>query len=235
MAMWDKFIDLSEELKLIFDENASRDPDDRIWNECHTNHFWRSSKLEMGHMSIIDMRDSKGMWMMHVNAYSIDETPMPIYGFDVVCGKNKVTGCFHDMSPTNAKDHPVCRKFQEQVSPFVPQRTRELPDWAKEIFSGSMIAAGNVKDEKEADRLVSFAIQHLKDWFEFVNSLNAEQVLKWNGSEWYNVDVPYLSHLAGKSKYCENQLKNENSKNVMISLGLEEGYVNSFKRIQFPF
>jgi len=214
MAMWDKFIDLSEELKSIFDENAIREWDDRIWNERHTNLFWRSSKLGMGHMSVIDMRDSKGMWMMHVNAYSVDEIPMPIYGFDVVCGKNKVTGCFHDMSPTDSKDHPVCRKFQEQVSPFVPERTRPLPDWAKEIFSESMIAAGNVKDEKEVDRLVSFGIQHLKDWFEY---------------------VPYSSHLAGKTKYCENQLKNENSRNVMISLGLEEWYVDYFKKIQFPY
>jgi len=214
MATWDKFIDLSEELKKIFDKNAKRVDSDIMWHECHTNIFWKSPTLEMGHMSIIDMRPSKGMWMMHVNTYSVDDVPMPIYGFDVVCGKNKVTGCFHDMSPTDAKDHPVCRKFQERVAPFVPERTRPLPDWAKAIFSDSMIAAGNVKDEAEIDRLVSFGIENLKDWFEY---------------------VPFSAHIEGRRKYCENQLKNENSRNVMISLGLTEQYVDFFKIEQFPY
>lgn len=214
--LWDKFIDMSEELIKIFDANGKRLHSVYEWDKCHSNYFWTSDVLEMGHISIIDMRPSKGMWMMHVNTYSKDYVPMPIYGFDVVVGKNKVTGCFHDMSPTDDVNHPLCQKFREQVAPFVPERTRPLPDWAKEIFSDSMIAAGNVRDEEEIDRLISFGIQHLKDWFEHRPAASE-------------------AHREGKAKYCKNQLMNENSKNVMVSLGLDEDYVNKFKKIQFPY
>ena len=33
----------------------------------------------------------------------------PIYGFDIISGKNKVTGAFHDFSPLLQKEHPFNR------------------------------------------------------------------------------------------------------------------------------
>ena len=39
----------------------------------------------------------------------------PIFGFDVIAGKNIITGCFHDYSVTVNKDHDMCIWFAEHV------------------------------------------------------------------------------------------------------------------------
>ena len=36
-----------------------------------------------------------------------------IYGFDIIAGKNKVTGAFHDFSPLLQKEHPLTEWFKE--------------------------------------------------------------------------------------------------------------------------
>jgi hypothetical protein len=220
---WDKFIVLSEELKNIFSKHADLVADGRDWHEDHINYFFKNHMLEMGHISIIDRRETHGMWMMHVNTYTNEKYPMPVYGFDVICGKKKVTGCFHDMSPTTP-NHPVVKQYEDTVRGFVPVRTRPLPDWAKEIFTESMVAAGNVKDEVEIDRLVDFGIRNLKNWFEYASTLEPTDDVELS-----------KQHNAGKAKYCHNQLMNDNSKNVMVALGLGEDYVKRFKGIQFPY
>ena len=58
--------------------------------------------------------------------------------------KNKMTGAFHDFSKSSGgEEHPLIDWFKEAVEQFVPSKKRELPEWALNIFSGSMIAAGN--------------------------------------------------------------------------------------------
>jgi len=50
------------------------------------------------------------------------------------------------------------------------------------------------------------------------------------------VDWVHLKdYKSNRSKYCQNQLENTNSKNVMISLGLDPDYVTQFKKQQFPY
>ena len=212
--MWDDFIELQRELTGIFTFYCEGGRPDHYEEYNHYNWFWKSKKLELGHISVVDKRESHGIWMMHVNAYAKVNYPMPIYGFDVVCGKNKVTGCFHDLSPTGYNDMQMTRK---EVS-----RERELPDWAKEIFSGNMLAAGNITEKDEALEYATLGVDNLEAWF---------MTLERN-----KPSVPPVQYIGARSKYCHNQLQNPHSFNVMKSLGFPEDYLTEFKTTkQFPF
>lgn len=213
--MWDRFIDLSAMLTRVFVDQAGESAIYKEWHDGHQNCFWKNDRLDMGHISIVDLREEKSIWMMHVNAYARDTHPMPIYGFDVVCGPKKLTGCFHDLSPT-------C--VEMDVEGFEESKRRELPDWALEIFSPGMIAAGNVTEVDEAERLVELGVVNLQRWFERLNGDHA-------------VDGHSMQrHALAKKKYCENQLKNPHSFRVMESLGFPADYLTDFKtNYQFPY
>jgi len=182
----------------------------------HTTQTYSHKKLDRGTcISIVDARESKKLWMMHVAAFAADDIPAPIYGFDIITSPTKVTGCFHDLSQT----------VHDQLlfeSDFVSKRTRELPDWAKEIFSSNMIATALPSDD-QIPQLVEIGLNNLDRYLNFLKKSE-----KTNDQEVIN------HHCSKKSKYCYNQLQNTNSKNVMVSLGLEKEYVESFKKQQFP-
>lgn len=222
--MWNKFIDFSDYAKIMMEGFCGK-PEVTI-NGPHTDIRFSSKNVDLGNISIIDMREEKSMWMMHIAAFANPRKPMPIYGFDVIVGKNKVTGCFHDMSPTQPGAHPTLEAFGEFVSHFVPHRERELPDWAKAIFSPHMVVAGATNDEKEITQLCHMGKENLFSWFRD----NSE-----DGAHCVDNPISVLQYEVARSKYCENQLMNTNSKNVMISLGLEPEYVTEFKKRQFPF
>jgi hypothetical protein len=52
--------------------------------------------------------------MMHCCIFPHTHNSSPIYGFDVIAGKNKITGCFHDYSKTNDADHPMMQWFADE-------------------------------------------------------------------------------------------------------------------------
>jgi len=220
--IWNEFIDFSSYAQIMMSGFLGA-PEITV-NGGHTDIRYTSDRVDLANISIIDMREEKKMWMMHIACFAKPEFPMPIYGFDVICGKNKVTGCFHDMSPTVS--HLVASSaeyaFKKNVEPFVPKRERELPEWAKRIFSKSMVVAGATDDPSEIRNLSHMGKENLFAWFEEVDFIDAtESFVK-----------PYNAAL---SLYCESQLSNTNSKNVMISLGLEKDYVERFKKQQFPY
>ena len=47
---------------------------------------------------------------------------------------------------------------KESKNSYTPSKVRELPDWALEIFSPGMIAAGNIQDERELDKRIEFSV-----------------------------------------------------------------------------
>jgi len=217
--MWNDFIELKDDLIRTMTLYCDSPNVDHREDLGHYNWFWSSRVLDMGHVSVVDKRDTHGIWMMHVNAYSKSKTPMPIYGFDVVCSKKKVTGCFHDLSPTGFNDMKMERK---QVA-----RTRPLPDWAKEIFSENMIAAGNIKEKDECLELCAFGSENLERWFDKASKIPMYSVMD---------DAEHYEFCMAREKYCHNQLQNPHSFNVMLNLGFPEDYLTDFKtNKQFPY
>jgi len=159
--------------------------------------------------------------MMHVCCFPQLNNDAPIYGFDVIAGKNKMTGAFHDFSPSATFDHPMIDGYKESVKDFIPSKQRELPEWARNIFTDKMLAASNVKTEEEAVAIIEIALANLHAWFEEVKDFNGA------GSR--------QEVVAAQDYYCHNQQQNPHTPNVMKSLGLAEEDVEIFCRdMLFP-
>ena len=151
---------------------------------------------------------------MHVCVFPNLNNDAPIYGFDVIAGKTKMTGAFHDFSPSADPEHPMIDGYRDSVADFIPSKKRELPEWATNIFTDSMLAAGNVRNEEEAVAIIDIAIHNLRAYFDEVG-LSAG-----NG----NRDLV----IAAQNYYCHNQQQNPHTPAVMKSLGLPEDEVDVF-------
>ena len=147
--------------------------------------------------------------MMHLCVYPHVNDPAPIYGFDIIAGPKKVTGAFHDFSPIDPDSH-ILSQFKENVHSFIPSKKRELPDWAKAIFSGSMVSAGNVRDPEELQELLDLAVNNLEY---FVHNIG------W---------ITNVDYTEKHNWYAINQKKNPHTPRVMKSLGLDEADVDKF-------
>jgi phycocyanobilin:ferredoxin oxidoreductase len=138
--------------------------------------------------------------------------PAPIFGFDVVAGKNKITGCFHDFSPSGDNEHPLIEWFAGEAVKLQWNKIRKLPDWAEHIFTDSMISAGNVSEPSELEQISLLAKNNLAHYLNTVSDTNGN-----------SFDV---SH--NQNYYCDNQQKNPHTPKVMTSLGLNEEDVRVF-------
>ena len=218
-TIWNKLIDCQNEIIEIFDEQATEineagldyfNRPDNGW----INRVWANDNIRRAHIDVVDARDSKGLWMMHVCIFPTLDNPAPIYGFDVIAGKNKMTGAFHDFSPSADPDHPMIQGYYDSVEHFVPEKQRELPEWARNIFTGKMLAAGNVKTEEEGTEIIRIALSNLRAYFDEVGETKGEG------------DPTLVAPC--QDYYCENQQQNPHTANVMKSLGLPEEDVDRF-------
>ena len=178
------------------------------------NRTWRNKVVRRAHVDVVDVRESKKLWMMHVCLFPELDNGGPIYGFDIIAGQNKVTGAFHDFSPLLQKEHPLTKWFINEVKDFKPSKERELPDWAKAIFSGGMIAAGNVQEVDELNQICDIALGNLHHYLnkikEYEGDSNRDDVIK------------------AQNYYCEHQQQNPHTPRVMESLGLPEEDIKLF-------
>lgn len=217
--MWDPLIKLQCEIEAIFDDSLERyqeDHMDRFNRSGWVNLTWKSDKFRRAHIDVVDARDSKKLWMMHVCIFPSLKSGAPIYGFDVISGPNKVTGAFHDFSPVNLND-PALKYFADTASKYNWTKNRELPDWARAIFSNSMIAAGNIQTEKEIQDIVSLVLANTR-WY--VNTMKVDN------------DMPSsYAH----NRYAHFQKKNPHTPRTMKALGLDEQDVDYFvSKCLFP-
>jgi phycocyanobilin:ferredoxin oxidoreductase len=150
--------------------------------------------------------------MMHCCVFPHTHNPAPIFGFDVVAGKNKITGCFIDYSPAGDNEHPMIEYFADEVSRYEWNKPRKLPEWAERIFSSSMVAAGNVSDQTELNQIASLANILINHYLETVSETNNTAN---NTAEAQNF-------------YAQNQKQNPHTPKVMVSLGLSEEDVAVF-------
>ena len=149
---------------------------------------------------------------MHCCIFPHIHIPAPIYGFDVIAGANKITGCFHDFSPAGDSEHPLIDWFSEQAVRLQWNRTRKLPDWAERIFTESMVAAGNVQKEEELEQIVDLVKRTTRHYL--------SAVAETNNTASNTTDA--------QNYYAQNQKLNPHTPRVMASLGLDEGDVQVF-------
>ena len=213
--VWDTLIEVQHLLEESFDRTGREifEPGmDRFNQPGWINRVWTSDSYRRAHVDVVDARDSKALWMMHCCIFPHTHNPAPIFGLDVVAGKNKITGFFHDYSAAGDQFHPMMDWFGDQVSKLEWRRERELPDWAKRIFSAHMVAAGNVQKEDELDQIIELSKLTTAHYLDSVGETNNT--------------APDTTTF--QNYYCDNQKQNPHTPRVMASLGLDEEDVRVF-------
>ena len=217
-VIWDRLIECKDEIIHIFEERATEFDEPGLAhfnNDLWINRVWRNDHVRRAHIDVVDARDTKGLWMMHVCVFPQLHNDGPIYGFDVIAGKNKMTGAFHDFSASSGgSGHPMIQGYREAVEDFIPSKQRELPEWARNIFTDKMLAAGNVKTEEEAVAIIELALNNLRAYFDEI-------------SEFDNT-ADTTDTIQAQNWYCYNQQQNPHTPRTMKSLGLNEQDVDRF-------
>ena len=104
--------------------------------------------------------------------------------------------------------------YKEAVADFIPTKQRQLPEWATNIFTDKMLAAGNVNSEEEAVAIITLAQDNLRDYFSKIGEFTGKG--------------EYSETVAAQNYYCHNQQQNPHTPRVMKSLGLNEADVDKF-------
>jgi hypothetical protein len=215
--IWSKLIECQNEIIKIFDTNATEYDEPGLAhfnNDTWVNRVWANDHVRRAHIDVVDARESKGLWMMHVCVFPVLNNDGPIYGFDVIAGKNKMTGAFHDFSASSNPDHEMIERYKESVEEFIPSKQRQLPEWATNIFTDKMLAAGNVNTEEEAVAIIELAQDNLRAYFDEIGEFTG----------YGNRDLV----TASQNYYCHNQQQNPHTPRTMKSLGLDEDDVDKF-------
>lgn len=173
------------------------------------NFVYTSPIFRRAHLDIVDVRDTKKLYMLHLTVFPHRDDPAPIFGFDIIAGANKVTGAFHDFSPVNST-HPLLNWFEAATEGLKWSKKRELPEWAKAIFSEDMIAAGNIQDEAELAQMLRLVVDNLLFYLDNIGGPSGRD------------------YTAMQNFYCQQQKKNPHTPRVMASLGLDPDEVKLF-------
>ena len=220
--VFDKIIPLAdkinEKLALVGTLDEKADLSKYEWR----NKIYRSfEKFRRAHLEVLDTRDKNNMWIMHVTIFPHVDNDAPIFGFDIVCTGNKVSGIFHDFSVTVNPKHPLMEGFASNVSKCVWKKERELPEWGKAIFSEHMIAAGGSNTEQELEQIVKVCMDNLD--FYLINIDGA----------FHNSNVKDI--VKAQNRYCRYQKMNPYPVKMLMHLGLSQQDASDFvEYVLFP-
>jgi hypothetical protein len=173
------------------------------------NFVFTGGDFRRAHLDVVDVRSTKKLYMVHLCVFPNTNDPSPVYGFDIIAGPNKVTGAFHDFSPI-APNHFMSDWFADHVADIEWSKPRILPDWAKQIFSNSMVAAGNISSEDELNKFLNIAISSFNYYIKNIGQ---------------HTGVDYT---ANQNNYCANQKKNPHTPRVMSALGFSDEEIRDF-------
>lgn len=175
-----------------------------------TDIVFESSLYRRAHISIVDARESKKLWLLHVTVFPHVHNPAPIYGFDIVAGPTRVSGAFHDFSWCGSND-VLMPWFAQRTQDIKWNKKRDLPDWATKIFSNNIVAIGAVGiDELKA--FTSLGLETLEYYLTNLGKTNHQ-----------NVDVS--QH---QNNYCYYQKQNPHTPRVLVNLGFTEESAEDF-------
>ena len=170
-----------------------------------------SSTYRRAHLSIVDARETKKVWMLHATVFPHLNDPSPIYGFDIVAGPTKVSGAFHDFSRAGDPASPMWLWFNAKVNGLEWNKKRPLPEWAQRIFSPAMVAIGAVGKD-ELDAFIKIGLETLEF---YLANIGLEQQ-----------DV--ASYEMAQNNYCYYQKQNPHTPRVLVNLGFTAEEANEF-------
>jgi len=218
-TVWNKIEGLAKQLEAKF--NATGEPINANLHSRYDWHnaLWSGARYRRAHIEIVDFRESHKIYILHCTVFPHFNDPSPIFGFDAVCGPNKITGAFCDFSAAGDPSHPMMRWFSNEVQYYEWKKERDLPDWARSIFSPAMLAASNVQLGVELDNLCELAVRSLDYYLKNVG--NTQQ----DASDYHMV----------QNRYCHYQKQNPHVIRSMVSMGVPEATMKQFvSEVLFP-
>lgn len=214
MEIWEPLIELSEEIKSIFESNFERyDLGVKYDFDGWEDSFWKSDQVRKCHLKTIDNRETQKTWLMHINIFPTLNKNVPILGFDIVAGASKITGSFFDFSPVSGY-HPYMQYFKKKTENLEWNKKRELPEWARNIFSDSMIAAGNIKEIHEINQLKEVSLDLIKY---YVQNLQSDSFI----CEEHKIKPVH-------NYYCQQQKLNPHLHRSILAMGISEEDKNNY-------
>jgi len=214
--LWDKIEKLAQHIEMRFDDTGFLI--DTPHNYDWYNKIYESQRFRRAHIEIVDNRDTHKLYILHCTIFPHINSPSPIWGFDAVCGPNKITGAFHDFSWAGGCSEMEVW-FADRVKNIAWNKPRELPEWAQKIFSTSMVAAGNVQVGEELDSLVELAKDTLEYYLLHVGLNNQ----------------PGTDNTEHQNRYCYWQKQNPHVVRSMVAMGVEENTMKKFvEEVLFP-
>lgn len=219
MPAWDKIEQLAQYFENRFD--ATGEPIEGTLDDKYDWHnvLWSSMRYRRAHVEVVDHRETHGIYILHTTVFPHFNDPSPIFGFDAVCGERKITGAFHDFSISGEPDNFMWLWFNAKIQGLEWNKPRELPEWARQIFSPAMVAAGNLQEEAEIDQLCELAKTTLDFYLSNVG-LSQESGFDF--------------HMA-QNRYCYWQKQNPHVVRSMVAMGIEESKIKEFvETVLFP-
>ena len=218
-AVWDKIKQLALDIESRFEATGEAIEgnigDDYAWH----NELWSSLRYRRAHIEIVDKRETHKIYILHCTIFPHFNDPSPIWGFDAVCGPNKITGAFCDFSSGGDSSHNMMKWFANHTRDLSWNKPRDLPEWAKSIFSPSMVAAGNVQEGEELDDLCQLALDSLDYYLKNVG----------------NTQQDTADYHMAQNRYCRYQKQNPHVIRSMVSMGVEESTMKKFvEEVLFP-
>ena len=215
--VWDTLITIQDYLIKKFDETGTevQEPGmDKFNQPGWINRVWVGDSYRRAHIDVVDARETKSLWMMHCCIFPHLHSNAPIFGLDVIAGKNKITGYFHDYSPTTEPNHTMIQDFAMVADELEWHKSRELPDWAKQIFTKHMIAAGNVNKPEELHQILQLSLDSTTNYLWSIGAFN------------HLADTDESK--AAQNRYAHYQKQNPHTPKTMTALGLNEEDVKMF-------
>lgn len=217
-TVWDKIELLAQDIEELFHQSGEPLPDDVSSYSWH-NKLYNSRRYRRAHVQIIDKRTTDKIYIVHATVFPHYNDPSPIWGFDAVCGQNKITGAFLDFSPAGVRTHPMIERFGTIVENYNWSRPRDLPEWAQAIFSEKMVAVGNLQVGEELDYFCDLVKNTLIYYLAHVGDTQQD----------------ITDYHMAQNRYCRYQKQNPHVVRSMVSMGVEEQVIRRFvEEIQYP-
>jgi len=201
---------------------GDRVPDHHEWP--WRNYVFESSYYRRAHLDAVE---TENLYMFHLCIFPDTCNPAPIYGVDVIAGKNIVSGAFHDFSKAGDDKHYMMEWFADKVKSYEWTKTRELPEWAQNIFSPSMIAVSRSKDPQDYTNFCNLAVENLEYYLIELDKCQ-DNILKEIFSNPGKISDDAYDFTENQNWYCKNQKLNPHTPKVMGNFCEDEETVRKF-------
>jgi hypothetical protein len=220
--IFEKICTLAEQINVIISKDAT--PIEQEINKFNWyNRVYTSKKFRRAHIEVLDRMSENNMWIMHTTIFPHINDTAPIFGFDIICTERKVSAIFHDFSPTTNHNHTSLYLFENNAKELNLPPTRELPDWAKQIFSPNIIASRTITDEEQVEKIIETVMKNLESYILFLDYDTHEIDGEENDKDLFIHAIVFM-----QNRYCEHQRKNPYPLKMLKNFGLTEEDATEF-------